>query len=91
MFCLIIICDGRNFIELLVDSVLCFEEKDKRRKVMMFMFKKILMVNKIWIENNFVLDSYNVIVFYLVRKICLIRKIKLWEFCNNVFDLLSFI
>lgn len=76
MFCLIIIWDGRNFIELLVDSVLCFEEKDKRRKVKMFILKISLIVYKIWIENNFVLDSYNVILFYLLRKICLIRKIK---------------
>lgn len=82
--------DGRNLIELLVDSAPCFEEKDKRRKVKMSTLKISSTVHKTWIENNFASDSYNAISSYLVRKTRLIRKIKVRELCNNASDSLSF-
>lgn len=82
--------DGRNLIELLVDSAPCFEEKDKRRKVAMSTFKKSSTANKTWIENNFASDSYNAIASYLGRKTRLVRKIKVRKLCNTASDSLSF-
>lgn len=90
MSCSITTRDGRNLIELLVDSAPCFEEKDKRRKVTISTFKKTSTANETWIENNFASDSYRAIASYLVKKTRLIRKIKLRELCNNASDSLSF-
>lgn len=57
---------------MLVDSVFCFEEKFKRRKLVLFIYDKNGEVEKSWIENIFILDSYNVIVLFLVNEIRLL-------------------
>lgn len=74
----------------MVDSVFCFEEKFKRRKLVLFIYDKNGEVEKNWIENIFILDSYNVIVLFLVNEIRLLDDMSLYEICNFVFEFLSF-
>lgn len=90
MFVYIKICDGRNFIQLLVDSVFCFEEKIKIRKLDIIILNENGKVQESLIENIFILDSYNVIVLYLVREIRIINDMILLEICNYIFEFLSF-
>lgn len=76
---------------MLVDYVLCFEEKEKIRELVVFIRDKNLIVYEIWIESNFGLGSYIVILLFLVKEICLIRYMILYEICNYVFEFISFI
>lgn len=56
----------------------------------MFFYVKNVRVEISWIENIFILDSYNVIVLFLVNEIRLLNDMSLYEICNFVFEFLSF-
>lgn len=91
MFYFIKICDGKNFIQLLVDNVLCFGVNDKKREFVLIVLGKNFIFQIFWMEIDFVLNSYNMLVLFLVMEIVLIRWMNLYEICNYVFEFLSFI
>lgn len=82
--------DGRNLLQLLVDSAPCFEEKPKRRKLVLFIYDKNGEVEKSWIENIFISDSYNAIASFLVNETRLLDDMSLHEICNPASESLSF-
>lgn len=91
IFFFIKICDGKNFLQFLVDYVLCFKEEEKIRELVLIIREKNLIVYEFWIESNFGLGSYIVILLFLVKEICLVMQMILYEICNYVFEFLSFI
>lgn len=82
--------DGRNLIQLLVDSAPCFEEENNRWE---FFISRLL---KNWNVQEFFNDiisftySYNEIALDLVRNTNIITDMKLHEVCNTDSKSLSF-
>lgn len=82
--------DGRNLIQLLVDSAPCFEEKTKTRKLDIIILNENGKVQESLIENISISDSYNAIASYLARETRIINDMTLLEICNHTSESLSF-
>lgn len=78
-------------MQLLVDYVLCFKEEERIRELVLIIRDENLIVYEFWIERNFGLGRYIVILLFLLKEFCLIRQMIVIEICNYVFEVLSFI
>lgn len=78
-------------MQLLVDYVLFFKEEERIRELVLIIRDENLIVYEFWIERNFGLGSYIVILLFLLKEFCLIRQMIVIEICNYVFEVLSFI
>lgn len=78
-------------MQLLVDYVLCFKEEERIRELVLIIRDENLIVYEFWIERNFGLGRYIVILLFLLKEFCLIRQMIVFEICNYVFEVLSFI
>lgn len=78
-------------MQLLVDYFLCFKEEERIRELVLIIRDENLIVYEFWIERNFGLGRYIVILLFLLKEFCLIRQMIVFEICNYVFEVLSFI
>lgn len=90
MSCSMLTRDGRNLLQLLVDSAPCFEETNTKREIEAVILSKDSEIQKFSIENTFSNLSYNVIALYLVKQTRLLNDMKLHENCNHASESLSF-
>lgn len=90
MSCSVKTRDGKNLLQLLVDSAPCFEEENHKREFVISLVDNDSIVQNHWIENTFSAESYNVIAFYLAINTTVLSDMKLHEVCNNTSETLSF-
>lgn len=90
MSCSIKTRDGRNLIQLLVDSASCFEEENYRWESFISYLFKNWNAQEFLNENAFLAYSYNAIALELVKNTDIISDMKLHEVCNSESKSLSF-
>lgn len=90
MSCSVKTRDGKNLLQLLVDSAPCFEEENYKREFVVSLVYKNSKVQNTWIENTFSAESYKAIASYLARNTTLLTDMKLHEVCNNASETESF-
>lgn len=82
--------DGRNLLQLLVDSAPCFEETNTKKEIEAVILSKESEIQKFSIKNFYSSHSYNILALYLLNETTLLNDMKLHEICNHASESLSF-